>query len=309
MKKFYSFLPLFLTLFFLYPAGETEKKSALKVLYTSSLNGNLDGCSCRSSPRAGLVKRAHFLREMKNRENIILVDAGDILDVYPSEELSEEILAVYNELGYDAVGVGDQEFANGIEALLRYRLNSPLLSNNLAICPDESSCIFFSSSPLTLKKASHRIGIFSLLDPEVFNRFPEEVMKKIKLSPVADTARNIVGLLDQEGTVFKILLYHGSYDNAVKLTKKVKGIDIAVVGHEQRIIDANKIGGTILVSPGEEGNRIGVLELIMTDKGIDDYRNSFTSFKYEEDPDDPSVRERIERYREALRSKVKSGKS
>ena len=36
--------------------------AALTVLYSASLNGNLDGCDCRSHPRAGLAARAAWLR-------------------------------------------------------------------------------------------------------------------------------------------------------------------------------------------------------------------------------------------------------
>ena len=53
--------------------------SGLTVLYTSSLNGNLDGCACRSQPRAGLATRAAWLRALPGRDAAVLVEAGNVL--------------------------------------------------------------------------------------------------------------------------------------------------------------------------------------------------------------------------------------
>jgi len=47
-----------------------------------------------------------------------LVDAGDIIDELPDKELTRHIFEVYQELGYDAIAVGDQEFSNGVDRLL-----------------------------------------------------------------------------------------------------------------------------------------------------------------------------------------------
>ena len=132
---------LFFPILFIYPIA--KKEEIIKILYTTSLNGNLDGCECKVASRAGLVKRASYLRSLTDRGNIILVDVGDILSARPDELLANEILETYREIGYDVIGVGDQEFSNGIEKLLKYREYNLLVSNNLAVCPDENICIFF----------------------------------------------------------------------------------------------------------------------------------------------------------------------
>jgi hypothetical protein len=63
----------------------------------------------------------------------------------------------------------------------------------------------------------------------------------------------------------------------------------------------------MLVSPGEEGNRVGMLELTIAQTvagwpRVARSANSFRLFSYESDPDDPLVRQRIEDYRGALRA-------
>jgi 2',3'-cyclic-nucleotide 2'-phosphodiesterase (5'-nucleotidase family) len=66
-----------------------------------------------------------------------------------------------------------------------------------------------------------------------------------------------------------------------------------------------KVGGAILASPGEEGNRVGTLRLKLRGGRIVGYSNEFRLFEYLRDPDDSSVRKRVDQYREAMRAKVK----
>jgi 2',3'-cyclic-nucleotide 2'-phosphodiesterase (5'-nucleotidase family) len=82
---------------------------SLTIYCTSSLRGNLDGCSCERNRVAGLVKRAAFQRTV-SRDDLVL-DAGDILNPYG--DLTSEILAVYRELGYAAVAAGETELSEG----------------------------------------------------------------------------------------------------------------------------------------------------------------------------------------------------
>ncbi|MCK5568093.1 MAG: hypothetical protein KAJ15_00140, partial [Spirochaetes bacterium] len=97
MKKWIYFIViiLFFSVVSMYTYGKNV--SSIKIMYTSSLNGNLDGCPCRTDPKAGLVKRAAFLRSITDRSDVILVDTGDILDSYPDEPLAEEIFKIYDE--------------------------------------------------------------------------------------------------------------------------------------------------------------------------------------------------------------------
>ena len=234
------------------------------------------------------------------------MDAGDILDVYPDPLLSTAILESYKELGYTAIAVGDQEFSDGIDKLLEYRKKYPLISNNISICPDENRCIIFSMSPEILEKAGYKIGIFSLLDPYVFKLYPEKIKSHLTISEPVTAAANISEMLDNDKVSLKILLYHGPFENAEELVKKVPGIDIVIVGHEQRLIDLTRIGKTVLVSPGEEGNRIGILTVRVAEGDMLSYTNSFKLFNYETDPDDAVVRARIEKYTKTMKSKIKT---
>jgi 2',3'-cyclic-nucleotide 2'-phosphodiesterase (5'-nucleotidase family) len=286
-------------------SAQAPESAALTVIYSSSLNGNLDGCSCRSRPRAGLVKRAAWLRAYPGRSDALLLDAGDALDVQEDPDLSEVILQTYRELSYDAVAVGDQELSDGVDALRSYRERYPLASHNLVLCSDDS-CLYFSLEPLLLSKGTQRVGLIALLDPEVFRRYPEELKSRLKLEPPGRTAAVLVQSLKEQGARWVVVLYHGPVEEAEKLARRVPGIQLIIVGHEQRLLPPRKIGETVIASPGEEGNRLGILTLSRDGRSRIRFRNEFRLFRYEQDPDDPAVRERIAEYRKKLRQAIEA---
>ena len=157
--------------------------AALTVLYSASLNGNLDGCDCKSTPRAGLAARAAWLRSYPQREPVLLVDAGDLLDVVPDPELAREILESYAELGYDAVAVGDQ-------------------------------------APLVFSKGDEKVGLLALLDPQVFTLYPEELRGSMKLEEPGLAAAPLVSAMRAQPLDWVVVLYHGPLEEAERLARQ-----------------------------------------------------------------------------------------
>jgi len=302
MKTLPAALILALAAFCLSANGNGEH--TLKILYSSSLNGNLDGCDCKGHPRGGLVKRAAWLRTLDQPEQVLLVDGGDLLDPHPDLELATAIFDTYLELGYGAIALGDQEFANGVVSLLEYRERYPLMAHNLTICPDENRCIFFSTTPQIMERAGLRIGVFALIDPQVFTLYPPELKNQIKIQDPKTTARNQLAYLAEEGAQLTVLLYHGPYQSAKQLAESLPGVDVLILAHEQRLIEPRRIGNTILTSPGENGNRLGILTVKILPEGRVEYNNRFRLFSWHDDPDDPVVRRRIDEYKNKLRERL-----
>jgi 2',3'-cyclic-nucleotide 2'-phosphodiesterase (5'-nucleotidase family) len=301
-------LPAFLALLLAASAlmGSGRKETKIVIFYTASLNGNLDGCTCVASPRAGLVTRAPWLRSRPERDSSLLVDAGDLFDTRADDLMPALVLDSYSELGYDAIAVGDQELANGAAALLSLKQGRPLLSNNLSVCPTEDSCIIFSLAPLYAQKSWGKAGICALIDPSVFTLYPETLKKTLKIAACADAARGLLERMRADGALLKVLLYHGPVQNAAALAREAPGFDVIVAGHEQLLAGPERIGDTLLVSPGEEGNRVGRLELVVSGGRLVSYRNEFRLFSYAADAQDPVIRARIEGYWDALTSRLKA---
>jgi len=64
------------------------------------------------------------------------------------------------------------------------------------------------------------------------------------------------------------------------------------------------VGQTLLASPGEEGNRVGILTLSRDARRRVRFTHSFRMFRYDRDPKDPRVLERITRYHQKLRDAI-----
>ena len=105
-----------------------------------------------------------------------------------------------------------------------------------------------------------------------------------------------------------VLLYHGPEAGAEALLEAVPGIDVMVLAHDQRRIEPRKVGGALLVSPGQDGNLLGALELSPDGRDGFRHRNRFIEFDYARDPDDPATRARIDRYVRALSQPARSSR-
>jgi 2',3'-cyclic-nucleotide 2'-phosphodiesterase (5'-nucleotidase family) len=273
----------------------------LQVFYTASLKGNLIGCDCRRIKRAGLVKRAYFLRKMGKPNNLLLVDAGDILEPKPGDKArADYIFQVYQDLKYDAIGLGDNELVTGAQRILGYQAKYPLMANNLLMLRGLDSgtgLVPFTKEPLILVKGKYRVGVMALLEPQFKSaaKFSEMLSEKYQITPCEDAATKMVPVLKAKKVNFTVLLYHGDYDNAVRLANSVRGIDLIVVGHGEKLIDIQMVGRTAIVSPGEEGNRIGMLDVSLSGKGATFIKNSFREFTFQDDPNDPEVWDKIKK--------------
>ncbi len=277
-----------------FSSGGSETKS-VSIYYTSSLNGNIDGCNCASVPKAGLVKRGYYLGNL-DLSGSLVVESGDIFDVYSDPLLHSYILDSYKHLGYDVIAVGDQEFSEGIPFLLENKDEYPFLSNNLMI-----NGIYFSVGPFLKTLNGINAEVFSVIDPSVFSFYPEEIKKSIS---VDDPVSFMSGKPDRQKIT--VVIFHGRINDAENLASAVDGIDIIILGHEQLLLEPEKKHNTYIVSPGDNGNYVGRLELEISAKGISKIENSFRKFSYKDDPDDETIRQMIIEYYENLKAKVKS---
>ena len=254
------------------------------------------------NPVAGLVKRAAYLRNLKPFGPTLILDAGDIFDEYPDPDLAEHILEVYEELNYDAIAVGDQELANGPEALLAYRGDFPLICHNLHIVEQNGRSSPFSPEPPVIEVQGLKIGVVALIDPTVIST-PHSGIEIV--SPTF-AAQEALQTWSEQNVDVKIALLHGPFRSARKLIESCPCIDVLIFGHEGRLHAPAKNGNTVVVSPGNEGNYLGILELTLSSRGIEGSRNQFKFFSYTGNPDDPEVRDRIEIYKKELRSKIRN---
>ncbi len=243
-------------------------------------------------------------------ETALLVDAGDLLSPYPDPALAGYILASYRELGYRAVALGEQEVSLGAQTLWTLAAEYPLLCHNLSLRL-AGGWTRFSPRPLLLDLAGRRVAVFALLEPGLLKHAPPAVRRQARLAAPGAAARELLRLPGAAEADLRLLLYHGTEAGLRRLLGNHPPFDLVLLGHEQKLLDAQRVGRSLVVSPGEQGNRLGILELGGGSGSPGDRlgpaRNRFRLFSYRSDPDDPLVRRRADAYREMLRERLKRG--
>jgi len=173
-------------------------------------------------------------------KNLLVLDAGDLLfNKYsapiPERESREAtqkallIIDAFNVMGYDAMGIGDDDLSLGKDFLLKAskKAKFPILSSNVF---DEASGRPLIQSSVIKEMAGLRIGIFSLLSQEVFHGSFDPRREGLVIQPPVETAQNMVKELGSKVDLI-VLLSHLGYPKDVELAQTVSGIDIIAGGH------------------------------------------------------------------------------
>jgi 5'-nucleotidase len=178
------------------------------------------------------------LRE--SEKGILVLDAGDLLfkkylnpvpenALTGTAEKAHLIVESFNVMGYDALGIGDDDFTLGKEFLLDIsrKANFPFLCSNLL--DDVSGKNLFQTS-LIKEINGLRIGLFSLLSPDFFASPSDPRKKGLNFRSPIETAKAMVEELKPK-TDLIILLSHLGYPNDIRIAQTVPGIHLILSSH------------------------------------------------------------------------------
>ena len=139
------------------------------------------------------------------------------------------ILEALNLMGYDALGIGDDDLTLGKDFLmdLSKKAKFPFLSSNLF--EGESGKLIFQSH-LIKEVNGLRIGIFSLISPDSFSGSQDPRLKGLTIQNPTETAQRIIKELKPNADLI-ILLSHLGYSKDQEMAQTVPGIQIIVGSH------------------------------------------------------------------------------
>lgn len=271
-----------------------QNKQEVVFLYTNSLNGILEACQC-GDPKGGLVKRGYAVKKLKEKyPDALLVDSGDFCSYYPDTLLTKYIIKGYKHIGYSAVGIGDQEFAAGVDTFYNYHNELPFVCANLQYVAGGKW-----QSPkksITVTIGTKTIGITAVIDTDAFKYYPNEIVSKIRITDAEQALQKEISNLQKADLI--VLLSHLGFEKDKEIALKFPQIALIVGGHSQTLVKKPvKVGKTLIVQAGANGSRIGVLRATVTGKFISGYEHSFVLPKWE-DPDDPVIEKMIAEYNE-----------
>ena len=215
------------------------------------------------------------MKEIREKEKEMLVlDAGDLLfkkftSPIPEQELkmmtdkAHLIIESFNLMGYNALGIGDDDLTLGKEFLLEIskKANFPFLSSN--IFDEASEKLLFQ--PYLIKQINgFRIGVFSLLSPDLFLGQSDPRRKGIVIRPAIEIAQKMIKEL-QPKTDLIILLSHLSFQKDVELAQTLQGIHLIVGSHTgMNLINPQVLKNTVILQTAPRGMYAGRLDLTLT---------------------------------------------
>jgi hypothetical protein len=212
----------------------------------------------------------------KEAENLLLLDAGDLLfriaDYKGRSDISYELqgkrlIESYNAMGWSALGLGETEFALGLDYLreLEEMANFPFLSANI-LDKEEGKPLF---RPYTIINLSgFRVGVTAVIGGDAsFSKKREESLG-IYVEDEVSALRDVTKTLKKK-TDFIIVLAHTGFAEAETLAKKVDGINLIIVGHhpERSFYRPIPVNDTLLTQIYSRGKYICRLDFQIKDTG------------------------------------------
>ncbi len=259
---------------------------SLKIYFTSDIHGYFYPTTYadKSEKNIGLLKCAN---QFEKDGNTLIIDGGDILQgsafsYYCRKELrsNQAIAQIMNMCGYDYITLGNHDFNYGQQYLNDYLsgLNAKCVCQNV-IGTDEE--VIFPYDIKTMENGL-RVGIVGIVTDYVNVWEKTENLEGIRITNPYEKAGEALGQV-KEKVDLTVCIYHGGFEKelgtgrllsstseniANKICEKLD-FDILLTGHQHMSIAGQKVNGTYVVQPKENGQEYHFIEVnIYDDKKV-----------------------------------------
>ncbi|MBM7687329.1 multifunctional 2',3'-cyclic-nucleotide 2'-phosphodiesterase/5'-nucleotidase/3'-nucleotidase [Enterococcus ureilyticus] len=254
-------------------AGYQPESETFTIMHTNDIHGRLEG---NGKDVLGMAR----LKTYKNRMNPdLLIDVGDAFQGLPISNFSKgkDMVKVMNEVGYDAMAVGNHEFDFSLETALDYKdeLNFPILSNNTF---KDGELVFEPST--VVEKSGEKYAIIGVTTPETATKtHPNNVQGVTFSDPITET-KKAINEINNSGEVMTayVVTGHLGIDEttphewrgdtlAEALSKEFPDLNITVLdGHSHTAVDGGKkFGNVIYTQTGNYLNNVGLVDVDLAD--------------------------------------------
>nr|WP_297935023.1 5'-nucleotidase C-terminal domain-containing protein [uncultured Lachnoclostridium sp.] len=253
-------------------ANAAEEMVDINILATSDLHGRFvpfDYAINAADDSGSLAQVASLAKFFKKVPNTILLDCGDIIQDNSSELFLNEdlhpMIAGMNEIGYDAITLGNHEFNYGMDVLKRIMKQSKaaVLGGNV-YNPDGTGV----AKPYTIiEKSGVKIGIIGMVTPNI-TRWDAANLKGYKVTnPVDETKRVIAEIKDKVDVIVAAEHMGESSEYGVKgsgvvdLANACPDIDVIVAAHEHKAVEGAYYNNVLTVENKSGGQTAAVIKI------------------------------------------------
>ena len=270
--------------------GTAMADYSLTVLHTNDFHARFEpiskydsGCSAEDNTEGkcfgGSARLQTAIEEARSRtNNSILVDGGDqfqgtLFYTYYKGSLAAEMM---NQMGYDAMTVGNHEFDDGPEVLRGFMdaVNFPVLMSNADVSGEPMLHDKLAKSTV-IERGGEKLGLIGLT-PQDTDELASPGPNIIFTDPV-QAVQGEVDKLTEMGVNKIIVLSHSGYGVDQKVAAETTGVDIIVGGHTNTLLSNTNeraegpyptmVGSTAIVSAYAYGKFLGELNVTFDDDG------------------------------------------
>ncbi|WP_022850055.1 NAD nucleotidase [Limisalsivibrio acetivorans] len=229
-------------------AGDSDSSGkSIKIVHVNDVHSHLDAATYdvtldNETTRielGGIEKVAQKIKELRQQSsNTLVLHAGDAVQgtLYYTLFKGEADAEVMNEIGFDAMAIGNHEFDDGDEFLSGFidMLDAPVISSN--IVPDAGSLLDGKFSPYVIKEVDgEKVGIIGLTVKQktVESSSPSD---NLTFLDEAEALQIYVDELQGKGVEMIVVLSHYGYSKTKELVKSIPAIDVVVDGDSHTLL-------------------------------------------------------------------------
>jgi len=252
----------------------------LTILYTNDWHSRLEPFDKDGGPysgQGGAAYRSALIKKIRSEEkNVLLLDAGDIFQGTPYFNYfgGEPEYKIMTAMGYDCVTLGNHDFDNGIEGILKQLPHAGFQFVNCNYDLSETDLKDVVKPYKIINKGNIRIGITGV-GIDFKGLVPDKLCKGVKYNDPVSLANNMATWLKKDKKCdLVICLSHLGYEykndkmSDIIFARLSKNIDLILGGHthtflEEAILKTNADGKDVVISQaGWAGLRLGRIDYV-----------------------------------------------
>jgi 5'-nucleotidase/UDP-sugar diphosphatase len=268
----------------------------LVVLHTNDVHGRVlqfdgFGGTCGEEDAAegncfgGVARRAAAIDAIRGEGgNVILVDAGDQFQgtLFYNQYKGEEAQRFMNELGYDAMTIGNHEFDDGPGVLGSFIRGTdfPVVSANVDVS-NEPELAGMVESYTVLEVDGEKIGVvgYTTEDTAILS----SPGPNVAFNNIEEAVAGVVAELEGMGINKIVALSHAGFGRDREVAAAVDGVDVIVAGHTNTylsntdedaegpypvVVDSPSGDPVLIVSDFTWGKYLGRLDVTFDENGV-----------------------------------------
>lgn len=205
-------------------------------------------------------------RERESAGPSLYLDAGDFMTGTPLSDLEYKgakggaVVEFYNQLGLDAMSIGNHEFdlpLSNLDSLVALA-DFPILAANLRYTGGQP---VFEKDFVTFEVGGVRVGVIGITTDKLDELISPKKRQELEISSGVAALDRLVPEVDPM-TDLIIVLSHEGIETDREIARQVAGIDIIVGGHSHTRLDhGERVNGVLILQAGSSGRYLGRVDL------------------------------------------------